>query len=591
MNAKKQKEKKEAERLRPGNTFFLPRSAIQKRSNDNDGNSNNGIGDSTRVDGVANDGENHDGGDDDDGDAQPDNVEQNNDEDEAVTIEIDSGSTREIAPEDIVATLDVEEDDEEDCDEDDVDEDEDGNIINNDKNKKKGSKSKGVMREVLKAVQDRIKYEESPRCKGLDEKWLTKFLKENDWSIPSNKIPMIARKLKLNHDTTVFKHYYTRLDVWLPDLRWGHMPCCPNCKHNNAVGVHCYSIHPGRKVIGLKENYYVLGRRYICSDCKKEKQRLKKLAELAASAATNVQIEVTKVDLQLTFMGWDKRILPLFPDGRGKQFPAILTKRSGFCNSLIDIMRPLFDKGIRPESFSDLLLELHTKEWTRRYIMYEREVARNDRLSPGYAKRAPLFSDFGDCLYYDGEVPTGKYVKLVYNLHAESIREHLEKEVKKRPCDILFWDASYKIDKRMNQYNGEQIFKGLITGMNQAGEIRIQFHIHTDSHDQFVAALEAFKATIRKMGLDGPKFFVTDNPRADSAFFLSIFESLREQQQCLDNESLVATTIPTLEEEYFVEDNVKVLTEAEEINNAITAMSYVAKGNVIGLDAEWNVTL
>eukprot|EP00986_Skeletonema_menzelii_P007412 scaffold2910_cov116-Skeletonema_menzelii.AAC.1 len=41
LNAKKQKEKKEAERLRPANTFFLPPSAIQKRSNDNDGNSNN----------------------------------------------------------------------------------------------------------------------------------------------------------------------------------------------------------------------------------------------------------------------------------------------------------------------------------------------------------------------------------------------------------------------------------------------------------------------------------------------------------------------------------------------------------------------
>ncbi len=592
LNATKEKnlqeEKEEAERVRPANTFFLPRSTIRQRSNDNDGNSNTVAGDSIRVNGVENDGENHDGGEENDDDAQPDNVEQN--EDEAVTIEIDSGSTREITPKDIVATLDVEEEDD-DCDEDDVDEDEDGNIINNDKNKKKRSKSNGVMREVLKAVQDRIKYEESPRCKGLDEKWLMKFLNENDWSIPSNKIPMIARKLKLNHDTTVFKYYYTRLDVWLPDLRWGHMPCCPNCKHNNAVGVHCYSIHPGRKVIGLTENFYVLGRRYICSDCKKEKQRLAKLAELAATAATNVQVEVTKVDLQLTFMGWDKRILPLFPDGRGKQFPAILTKRSGFCNSLIDLMRPLFDKSIRPEFFSDLLLELHTKEWTRRYIMYEREVARNERLSPGYAKRAPLFSDFGDCLYYDGEVPTGKYVKLVYNIYAESIREHLEKEVKKRPCDILFWDASYKIDKRMNQYNGEQIFKGLITGMNQAGEIRIQFHIHTDSHDQFVAALEAFKATIRKMGMDGPKFFATDNPRADSAFFLSIFESLREQQQCLDNECLVAATIPTLEEEYFVEDNVKVLTEVEEINNAITAMSYVAKGNVIGLDAEWNVTL
>jgi len=70
-----------------------------------------------------------------------------------------------------------------------------------------------------------------------------------------------------------------------------------------------------------------------------------------------------------------------------------------------------------------------------------------------------------------------------------------------------------------------------------------------------------------------------------------IGDSTIEQQQCLDNESLVTTAIPTLEEEYFVEDNVKVLTEVEEINNAITAMSYVAKGNVIGLDAEWNVTL
>ena len=163
--------------------------------------------------------------------------------------------------------------------------------------------------------------------------------------------------------------------------------------------------------------------------------------------------------------------------------------------------------------------------------------------------------------------------------------------MKKRPCNVIYWDASYKIDKRMNQHNGEQIFKGLITGMNEIGEIRFQFHIHTDSHDQMVAALEAFKVTVRKLGMNGPKYFVTDNPRADAAFFLSIFESLREEQQRLSNEYAVVDAMPSLDDENFVSDNAKLLTTAQEINNAITAMHHVAKVKVIGLDAEWNVTL
>ena len=93
---------------------------------------------------MANDGENRDGEEENDDDAQSDNVEQNEDEDEAVTIEIDSGSTREITPEDIVATLDVEEEEDDDCDGDDVDED--GDIINHDKHKEKRSKSTVVDR-------------------------------------------------------------------------------------------------------------------------------------------------------------------------------------------------------------------------------------------------------------------------------------------------------------------------------------------------------------------------------------------------------------------------------------------------------------
>eukprot|EP00984_Skeletonema_dohrnii_P004368 scaffold1560_cov146-Skeletonema_dohrnii-CCMP3373.AAC.3 len=148
-------------------TFFQPHGTKQKRSDDNNdvNDSNGGVDDSLPVDRVINDSENHDGEEEDNDDKQPDKNDENverNDEDEAVTIEINSGSTRYISHKDATATLDVDEDGEEGGDEDDVDEDEDGNIIN-DKNKKKKSKSNGVMREVLKAVQDRIKYEESPK--------------------------------------------------------------------------------------------------------------------------------------------------------------------------------------------------------------------------------------------------------------------------------------------------------------------------------------------------------------------------------------------------------------------------------------------
>ena len=81
--------------------------------------------------------------------------------------------------------------------------------------------------------------------------------------------------------------------------------------------------------------------------------------EAVAAAAADVEVEVTKVNLQTTFMGWDSRILPLFPDGVGKEFPAFLTKRAGVDLAIVDLIRPLFNKSIRPECFSEILLEFN----------------------------------------------------------------------------------------------------------------------------------------------------------------------------------------------------------------------------------------
>ena len=66
-----------------------------------------------------------------------------------------------------------------------------------------------------------------------------------------------------------------------------------------------------------------------------------------------------------------------------------------------------------------------------------------------------------------------------------SIKGHFDREVKKRGCKRLHWDASYKEAKHLSQHHGHKIFIALITGTNELGEIRVQFHVVTDGQDQF----------------------------------------------------------------------------------------------------------
>ena len=72
----------------------------------------------------------------------------------------------------------------------------------------------------------------------------------------------------------------------------------------------------------------------------------------------------------------------------------------------------------------------------------------------------------------------------MYKQYAASIEGHFDREVKKRGCERLHWDASYKEAKHLSQYHGHNIFKALITGTNERGEIRVRFHVVTDGHDQ-----------------------------------------------------------------------------------------------------------
>lgn len=367
-------------------------------------------------------------------DAEPIYVEESKEpEEEEFIITFSEDVIREIAHAPIIANLDVDDDDGFEDISDDEEESIDGD--NTSATKKQAPAPSGMQQKYVCFLQRRIQYELSRDFPALDEKWLLSYLDKNDWKVRKGDALLVSEKLGLRKPVdgqTYSPNYYPAVHFWLPDVRYGMecMPCCPNCKTNKDVGVHGFhDKHFGRMIVGLHENYYAISRRYNCRCCKQKRAELKRAVEVYAEQS-EVNVSVGEVKLRYTFMGWNSQSLPLFPDGRGDEFPAFLTWKAGVDKELIDLMRPLFDAGVRLERFSKLLLELHSKRHTRRHLYHERQLARMKRLNPNAMLEE--YSEFGNKELYNGSVPTSKYISHVYRLFHETIRPYLDNEVKKR---------------------------------------------------------------------------------------------------------------------------------------------------------------
>ena len=370
------------------------------------------------------------------------------------------------------------------------------------------------------------------------------------------------------------------------------MPCCPTCKSNEHVGNKGFhDKHFGRLIIGLRENYYAISRRYVCYSCMKKSDDIESVIDQSLNENENVSVEKTVDKLQYNFMGWNSQSLPLLPLGRGSEFPAFLSWKAGVDKTVIDMMRPLFDKGFKPESFSNMLLELHTSEFTRKSLRHEYEI--KGRKNQQRLDRTEVFEPLGgfaDKLKYRGIVPTGRYFRYVYKSFHKTIRPFLIREVKKRDMDVLMLDVSYKEAKSLYQYRGKSVFRGLVTGLNQYGEVRLQFHIYTDSHEQMLSALEAFEKTRSMMGFEGVRHVIGDNPRKEKTLFLSSMQSVKEQQDKYDSQQQPIGRDPSSGQRYYDSKHllIKSAFGSSEINRTVDAMREEMKGQTVGLDAEWN---
>ena len=453
----------------------------------------------------------------------------------------------------------------------------------------------GIMGIFLKAVHRELR--EEVRGRVAKEPWLLTMLKAPgaDWWIRAGQARLVCKKLGLLYGEP---SYYRDIFIWLPDVRWGNeaMPPCVVCKSAEEVSPHDFlTNHFGRRVCALTTNYFIVTQRYTCACCARKASNTQLTIDTAAKAA-GLCVEEEIVKPQYTFMGYDPRSRIYLPHGYGDEYPAFHTYKGALDLLIIDLMRPLFNKGVRPSALSDILLELHAKKYTRDYLKREQNLARDCRLGMIPLKNRTMFSSFGNKEGYSGLVPTGNYLSHVYKLFAASIGDHLAKEVKKRGADRLHWDASYKEAKHLGQYHGESIFRALITATNHVGEIRVQFHVVTDGHDQMTSQIETLLETLRAYGHKMPELLTTDKPAEDKAFFQTTIPSLKIKQRELDMLSRLPlpTVVSELDECAVDQDIIKICRTPLEINTSVDAarnlvIAQKSEHRVMSLDAEWDV--
>ena len=207
-----------------------------------------------------------------------------------------------------------------------------------------------VMGQYLKAVHNRMQAEttSTPERLNLDcivgDKWLLRRLRDSNWWLRASSARSVCLKLGLEFGE---ESYYRDIRIWLPDEEFGIKPPCVDCGQSDQVSSHCFrDNHFGRRITHLTENYFVISKRYSCKRCQDEAVAAKLAATERALAAG---LEVVAGDVpQITFMGWDARSVALLPHGYGDEFPAFLTWRGGVDKVIIDLMRPLCDKGDPP---------------------------------------------------------------------------------------------------------------------------------------------------------------------------------------------------------------------------------------------------
>jgi hypothetical protein len=202
--------------------------------------------------------------------------------------------------------------------------------------------------------------------------------------------------------------------------------------------------------------------------------------------------------------------------------------------SIIDLMQPLFGKGVRPTALSDVLLELHAKKHANDCIKRERLLQQDTLFAVSEADCPQMFSGFANKSKHDGQASTGRCLQMACVTFHAFVCPHFDREVKKRGAKPLHVDASFKAPKHSCQCKGKACFKALITAANECREVRLQRFSLSDSHDQSTPPLAALLNTHKELGQETSALACSDNSGQDQKCLLAEVALLCAMQDRLD---------------------------------------------------------
>ena len=114
-------------------------------------------------------------------------------------------------------------------------------------------------------------------------------------------------------------------------------------------------------------------------------------------------------------MLWEDPCLKELHHGRSADFPFVLTRKAGLTKTLVSLMRPLYNFGIKPAQLASVVLELHTMRHCQANLDYEHELTlKRGKIDFPLNAALEMFSSFADSSKYNGCVPSGNYFGKVY---------------------------------------------------------------------------------------------------------------------------------------------------------------------------------
>lgn len=209
------------------------------------------------------------------------------------------------------------------------------------------------------------------------------------------------------------RFYNPKVYFWLPRGFKKIVLYCPNCSSSDTSANGWPDKPIARRVIGLKECYFLVGRRQKCNTCKKQ------------------------------FNSYDPQVLARLPPRIRLLFPAFLTARSGIDRDLLGILCDAVSQSFGFQAFREMIYEFHTRMHQERTIMYY-DLQNSMKNAHIFATAAIQFPDF-ESADYGGFVPSSRYLADVYIAYMEQYEPFMLAQMAKVSAEKLSSDHTHKV--------------------------------------------------------------------------------------------------------------------------------------------------